>query len=68
MYYYRKRVNEMTLKNTPSIPVGILSPKKKVEEPSEYDILVQAYEEEQKNAFANVESDQMLITLKGGNN
>lgn len=68
MYYYRTRVNALTLKNTPSVPVGILSPKKKVEEPSEYDALIQAHEEEQKNAFANVEDEQMLITLKGGNN
>lgn len=66
--YYRTRVNEMTLKNTPKIPVGILSPKKKVEEPTEYDALIQAYEEQQANAFANVEDSQMLITLKGGDN
>ena len=61
-FYLRQRVNLLAYKNAPALPQGFFGKKKN----NEVDEIEKQYNEQQANAFANVEDEQMLMTLKGG--
>jgi hypothetical protein len=61
-FYLRERKDTIAYKQAPAIPAGFFNNKKQ----TEVDQLEQQYNEQQANAFANVEDEQMLMTLKGG--
>ena len=62
-FYLKERVNTIAYKQSPVLPAGFFSCKKQ----TEIDEMEKLYNEQQANAFANVEDEQMLMTLKGGN-
>ena len=61
-FYLRERVNTLAYQNAPKLPAGFFGKKKT----NEVDEIEQQYNEQQANAYANVEDEQMLMTLKGG--
>ena len=61
-FYLKAKENTLAYENAPVIPHGYFS-KKKTDEADEIE---RQYNEQQANAFANVEDEQMLLTLKGG--
>jgi hypothetical protein len=61
-FYLRERKDTIAYKQAPALPAGFFGKKKN----NEVDEIEQQYNEQQANAFANVEDEQMLMTLKGG--
>ena len=61
-FYLKKREDTLAYQNAPALPAGFFSKKKR----NEVDEMEQQFNEQQANAFANVEDEQMLMTLKGG--
>lgn len=57
-FYLKEKSKTLAVQNAPSIPVGFFSQKKRTPE----EILA---EEIEANKYANVECEQMLMTLKG---
>lgn len=61
-FYFKARQDTIAVQNAPDIPKDFFNNKKQ----TEIDEIEQQYNEQQANAFANVDDEQMLITLKGG--
>lgn len=61
-FYLKERVNTIAYQKAPILPAGFFTQKKN----NEIDEMEKLYNEQQANAFANVEDEQMLMTLKGG--
>jgi len=62
-FYFKERENTVEYKVAPAFPAGFFSRKRS----NEVDEIEKQFNEQQANAFANVEDEQMLMTLKGGN-
>lgn len=63
-FYLKERVKTIAYQTAPALPEGFFIPKRKAS--NDIEQLEKEYNEQQANAFANVEDEQMLMTLKGG--